>query len=377
MDLQAPGLTLPILGPLFNMSSADRGLFLSMSTFGLIFGAAIGGRMSDRVGRKPVLIASVIIFGLLTVATTFSSSVAWLFAARFLTGIGLGGALPNVIALVSECVTLERRSTAVGFLYASLPVGGATASLVTAVASGKNQWSFVYLLGGIAPLLTVPLLIMILPRRPVAQNSPRSEGGIVSALFGDKRARLTLLVWAGFFFALLTLYLLLGWLPSLMVRRGLSRSEASTVQLAFNVFGAAGSVLTGLALDRGKRTLTVVAIFASALAAIAALAMIPADFSLALMAGGLIGATVSGCQTVLYALAPNCYPAPVRGTGVGSAIAVGRLGSAAGPLLAGVLLGSGRSPTEVLTALMPLLFAAGVAATVVSMALNREAKSSM
>jgi MFS transporter, AAHS family, 3-hydroxyphenylpropionic acid transporter len=371
MDLQAPGLTLPILGPLFIMSPGDRGLFLSMSTFGLIFGAAVGGRMSDRIGRKPVLIASVTLFGLFTVATTFSSGVAWLFATRFLTGIGLGGALPNVIALVSECVTLERRSTAVGFLYASLPVGGATASLVTAVASAKDQWGLVYLLGGIAPLLTVPLLIMVLPRSPVSEHSPKSGSGIVSALFGDKRARLTLLVWAGFFFALLTMYLLLGWLPSLMVRRGLSRSEASTVQLAFNVFGALGSVLTGFLLDRERRTFTVVSIFALALLAIATLAMIPAEFSLALMAGGLIGATVSGCQTVMYALAPSCYPTPVRGTGVGAAVAVGRLGSAAGPLLAGILLGSGRSPTEVLTALLPLLFASGIAATLVSSAMNK------
>jgi len=371
IDLQAPGLTVPILGPLFHMSAADKGMFLSSSTFGLMLGAAIGGRASDLVGRKWVLITAVCIFGLLTVATAFSTGAHMLQVARFLTGVGLGGALPNVVALVSESVSDERRGTAVGCLYASLPTGGAIASLVTSVASAKEQWPVVYLVGGIAPLLLVPLLVLNLPYRKVTASAVGvSKAGVARALFDDGRAPRTLMLWGGFFFALLTMYLLLGWLPSLMVSRGLTRAQASIVQLAFNAFGAVGSVLTGLLLDRGRRALTATLIFSAALACIAFLARIPPQLAWATLAGALVGATVSGTQTILYALAPGCYPSNVRGTGVGFAVAIGRLGSAAGPMLAGILIGNGRSPTDVMTGLLPILASAGVAAIVLALTTN-------
>jgi MFS transporter, AAHS family, 3-hydroxyphenylpropionic acid transporter len=369
IDLQAPGLTVPVLGPLFQMTPAARGLFLSISTFGMIIGATIGGRLSDAIGRKWVLISAVTLFGLFTVLTAFSVSARMLLIARFLTGMGLGGALPNVVALVAESVSFQRRSTAVGFLYASLPTGGAVASIVATIASGKQQWPTVYLVGGIAPLVIVPLLALILPYRKPTPKRGESlpASGVIAALFGERRALSTLALWVGFFLALLTLYLFLGWLPSLMVSRGLSRPEASMVQIAFNALGAVGSVITGLILDKGRRTLIVAAVFALALACIAYLADIPPVFALAVLGGGLVGATVSGTQTILYALAPSCYPSRVRGTGVGFAVAVGRMGSAVGPLLVGYLIGAGRTPSQVLTGLLPILAVSGLAALIVTM----------
>jgi AAHS family 3-hydroxyphenylpropionic acid transporter len=341
-----------------------------------MLGAAIGGRTSDLIGRKWVLITAVSIFGLLTVATALSTSAHMLQVTRFLTGVGLGGALPNLIALVSESVSYERRSTAMGCLYASLPTGGAVASLITSVASAKGQWPIVYLIGGIAPLLLVPLLLLNLPNRglaPAAATAPKI--GIANALFGEGRAARTLVLWIGFFLALLTMYLLLGWLPSLMVSRGLTRPQASIVQLAFNAFGAVGSVLTGLLLDRGRRAMTIGLVFAAALACIAFLAGIPPQLALATLAGGLMGATVSGTQTILYALAPSCYPSKVRGTGVGFAVAIGRFGSAAGPMLGGILVGNGRSPADVMAALLPILGSAGVAAIVVALSTKASDRS--
>lgn len=134
------------------------------------------------------------------------------------------------------------------------------------------------------------------------------------------------------------------------------------VQIAFNACGALGSILTGFILDRGSRSIVVALVFASALAAVAFLIRIPAEFALAVVAGGLVGATVSGTQAILYDLAPHCYPSKVRGTGVGFAVAVGRLGSAAGPLLAGMLIGLGFAPAQVLTSLMPILALSGIGA---------------
>jgi AAHS family 3-hydroxyphenylpropionic acid transporter len=366
IDLQAPGLTIPVLAPLFHMTPGSKGLFLSISTFGMIVGASIGGRMSDLVGRKYVLIAAVSVFGLLTLATAFASSVTALLVTRFFTGMGLGGALPNVIALVTENVSTQRRSTSVGFLYASLPLGGALASLIATLASGRDQWQVVYLVGGIAPLVLVPLLASVLHNRRPAGGSVRATtaSGMVEALFAERRAFRTLVLWASFFLALLTMYLLLGWLPSFMGGRGLTRPQASMVQIAFNACGALGSILTGLVLDRGSRSVVIALVFASALAAVAFLIRIPAEFALAVVAGGLVGATVSGTQAILYDLAPHLYPPVVRGTGVGFAVAVGRLGSAVGPILAGMLIGFGFSPAQVLESLMPILALAGVGAIV-------------
>ena len=368
IDLQAPGLTVPVLGKLFNMSPNDKGLFLSMSTFGLMIGAAIGGRLSDLIGRKWVLILSATLFGLFSLATAAATSGQMLLILRFATGVGLGGALPNVIALAAENVGLDKRHTAIGFLYASMPTGGGGASLISTFASAPSQWPVVYLVGGIAPLLVVPLLIFILPNtKPAARTAESAPNiGVFHALFGEGRAVRTLLLWFGFFLALMIMYLLLGWLPSLMRGRGLTGAQASAVQVAFNWVGALGSITTGLLLDRGRKTITVAVVFAATAAALAYLAGIPGEFGLALIAGALVGATISGTQAVLYSLAPSCYPTEVRGTGVGFAVAVGRFGSAAGPILAGVLIGAGRSSEQVVMYLVPIIAVAAVAAILVA-----------
>lgn len=374
VDLQAPGVTLPVLGPLFKISTTEKiwflpvsGWFLSMSTFGLMVGAAIGGRLSDLGGRKWVLIFSAVLFGLFSVGTAFSTSVQMLVAMRFLTGLGLGGALPNVIALTAESVSLAKRHTAIGILYGSLPFGGGAASLIVALASAPSQWPVVYLVGGIAPLLIVPLLVVILPNRKSApKDSKVSTDSVLKALFGEGRAARTLALWVGFFCGLLIMYLLLGWLPSLMRARGLSPADASIVQVAFNWCGALGSVLTGLALDRGRKALSTAVVFAATAGALAYLAGASGEFMVAVLAGGLAGATVSGVQAVLYSLAPSCYPARIRGTGVGFAVAAGRLGSAAGPFLGGMLIGAGHSAQQVLMTLVPIIAVSAVGAILVA-----------
>jgi AAHS family 3-hydroxyphenylpropionic acid transporter len=374
LDLQAPGLTLPVLGPLFKISTTEKilflpvsGWFLSISTFGLMIGAAIGGRLSDLIGRKWVLIVSAALFGLFSLCTALSGSVHMLMTMRFLTGLGLGGALPNLIALSAESVSAARRHTAIGFLYGSMPAGGGVASLIVAFASAPSQWPVVYLAGGVAPLVIVPLLMFILPNhKPAQRQAQTTTDGVFRALFGEGRALRTVLLWIGFFCGLLIMYLLLGWLPSLMRGRGLTPPQASIVQVAFNGFGALGSILTGLLLDRGRRAISTAVVFAATAAALAYLAGAPSAFVFAVLAGGLAGATVSGVQATLYALAPSCYPTRIRGTGVGFAVAVGRLGSAAGPILGGLLIGAGHSAQQVLMTLVPIIAVSAVGAILVA-----------
>jgi AAHS family 3-hydroxyphenylpropionic acid transporter len=362
IDLQAAGVAAPRLAPALGLKPADLGWFFSASTFGLMLGATIGGRLSDRFGRKPCLLASILVFGVLSILTGLSSDLDQLIVTRFLTGVGLGGALPNLLALVAENTRLDRRRAAIGILYAGLPCGGALASLVSYFGSDPSDWRLIFTVGGILPLLGLLPLAKIVPAGTVhAADSGR--GGFAEAVFGDRRAGTSLLLWGGFFLALLAMYLLLSWLPSLLIGRGLARPDAALVQMAFNLFGAMGSIATGQIMDRAGRRETVVGgVFGAAAVAVALAALLPVSLGISLAVGALLGATVSGTQALLYGLAPTLYPRRVRGTGVGVGVAAGRLGSAAGPMLAGVLLASGLLPAQVLLALAPVLAVSGLAA---------------
>ena len=359
-DLQAAGVVAPKVAAVFGLGPKELGWFFSAATFGLMLGAAIGGRLSDRWGRKAVLLASVFLFGAMSVATAFSWDAQSLLATRFLTGVGLGGALPNLLALVSENAPPRHRSLVVGALYAGLPLGGALAALTNLAGSGPESWTHVFLVGGLAPmLLTLPLMYFLPDSQAQRSLAPDQVAGVGEALFGGGRAATTVVLWAGFFLALLAMYLLLNWLPSLLVGRGLSVTDASWVQMLFNLGGVIAAVAAGRLMDGGSRRLVVSIAFLSTIAAVVALALSPATPAISMLCGFAIGATVSSTQAILYAMAPALYPTAGRGTGVGTAVSVGRFGSAAGPLLAAVLLGGGGNANQVLMALVPVLLAAG------------------
>lgn len=382
IDLQAAGVAAPKLGPAFHMSPGQLGWFFSASTFGLMLGAAVGGRLSDRFGRKAVLIGALAFFGLLTVATALSPSVTWLLTNRFLTGVGLGGALPNVLALTAENTAPNRRNTAVGALYGGMPTGGALASLVS-VFGASGDWRLVFYLGGFAPLLLAPVLYFLLPDSRELNRAKQAAGAeglhprsVGFALLGESRAARTILLWVAFFLSLLTMYVLLNWLPSLMVSRGLSRPSASWVQMAFNVCGALASAVTGMTMDRLPLNKVVFGSFLLAAVGLVVLWLAPVALAISVVVGGVVGATISATQALLYSLAPATYPTQVRGTGVGAAVAVGRLGSAVGPLLAAALLGSGGSPQQVLMVLIPIILCGGAAALILSFLIGGRARAS-
>jgi AAHS family 3-hydroxyphenylpropionic acid transporter len=362
-DLQAAGVAAPRLAPDLHLKPEDLGWFFSISTFGLMAGAAIGGRLSDRFGRKATLLVSVAAFGILSIATGLAHDLNSLLLARFLTGVGLGGALPNLIAIVAESASPKLRGRAVGFLYAGMPCGGAMASLVSLAGAHPSDWRMIFFVGGVGPLLALLLALALLPNSPKAQVATVGDqkSGFVEALTGDGRGLTTLLLWIAFFLALLIMYLLLSWLPSLLIGRGLSRPDAGLIQMAFNLAGAAGSVATGWLMDHRRwRTLTILGAFGASAAAVTVAAGAPASLAVFLVVGAALGATVSGVQSVVYGLAPGFYPARLRGTGVGAGVVMGRLGSAAGPLLAAALIGAGGSSNQVLLALVPVIAAGGL-----------------
>ncbi len=363
-DLQAAGVAAPGLLAEIALGDEALGWFFSSSTIGLIVGALLGGRLADMIGRKRTLIGAVITFGAASVATGLSNDFTGLLWARAATGLGIGGALPILIVLISENASPRWKNTAITIAYAGMPLGGSLAAAVTLYGGGEH-WRMIFFVGGFAPLLVAPLLMLFLPESRqfrAAKREAAPRAGILTALTGEGRWAPTLLLWGAFFAALLVLYLLLNWLPSLMVRQGFSPAQAATFQIVFNLTGAAGALAAGAALDRLRPWAVAATIFAGAGVAILALASAPSTFVVAALAIALVGVTILAAQAILYAFAPSIYPVRVRGAGMGSAVAAGRAGSVAGPLIAGTLLGAGQGASDVLYLMLPLLVLGGVLA---------------
>jgi MFS transporter, AAHS family, 3-hydroxyphenylpropionic acid transporter len=358
-DVQAAGVAAGGIKAAFSPSPTALGLFLAAGNFGLLFGAVAGGRLADRLGRKTVLVASILVFGLCSALAGLAWDMPSLIAARVLTGLGLGGAMPNLIALSAEVSPERSRNGSIALTYIGMPMGGAVASAII-LALAPGQWRWVFLLGGAAPLLIAPLMAWLLPPgRAVEPDKAEGKAGFAAA-FAEGRLARTLVLWLGFLLLNLTLHLMLSWLPLLLQGRGLSKSAAAFAQVGFNAGGALAALFVGSLLDtRWRRASIVVSVFALPLALLLLAKAAPltlAMFALAILLGGGILAS----QVILYGTAGGLYPPAARGAGIGSAIGVGRFGSLAGPAFAAVLLAAGRTPTEVLTSVLPIVVGCGL-----------------
>ncbi|HDR8981308.1 TPA: 3-(3-hydroxy-phenyl)propionate transporter MhpT [Burkholderia vietnamiensis] len=366
LDLQSTGIAAPRMAREFHLAVAQLGWAFGIGALGLLPGAALGGRLADRIGRKRVLMMSVALFGIFSIATTQVWDLQSLLVARFLTGLGLGAAMPNLIALCAEAAPPRQRSTAVGAMYCGMPFGAALAAVIGIVSPGAEGWRQIFYVGGIGPLLTLPLLALCLKESTqfaaASQGASRaSKDGIVRALFSDGRAGTTIALWISYLGTLIVLYFLMNWLPSMVLSRGLTPVQASIVQMMFNIGGGIGAIVIAALSDRiGKRPV-VVGMYAGI--ALALLALAGATGSVSMAWGGLLaGLFLVGTQSVLYALAGATYPTRVRGTGVGAAVAVGRMGSMIGPLIAGQLLALGQSASLLVISSIPLIVIAALGA---------------
>lgn len=380
IDLQAAGVAAAGIGAEFKPGPDRFGTFFSASTFGLFLGAVIGGRLADSVGRKKILVVSIGLFGLFSLLTSVAPDVQSLIWARALTGLGLGGALPMLLALVTECSSIEQRNTSVAMVYAVMPLGGAAASLLVMLIATAH-WRAIFIVGGVLPLLLVPLMLIGLPESAAfrrAQHSSaqhastqhasaqhaaaRLPAGSLAALFAAGRAGFTLLLWASFFLGLLLLYLLLNWLPSLLVSDGMSTHQAAGAQIGFNLGGVLSAVLVGYLLGGRLRNITVAGIFLSLPVLIVLLAKSPPEFFIVGSIVFVLGCAVLAGQAFLYTVAPIVYPTRIRGMGVGTAVAIGRVGAIVGPKLGGTLKAAAYSPSQLFMELLPLVLAGSLCA---------------
>ena len=358
-DIQAFGVAAPRLAPELGLDASQQGWAASAAMVGLVIGAFLGGWLADRVGRKPVLVGSVAAFGLFSLATAYSDTYEILLWARLATGLGFGGAMPNLIAIATEISPPNRRSLTISAMFCGMPAGGAISALVARMAGDALDWRAIFVAGGVVPLLLAPLIVLLLPETRPAHD-PAADRHTVRALFGHGRAAPTLLLWLAFMLTLVVLYLVLNWLPTLVVAKGRPAAEGFTAAMAFNLAGVAGAILVGLLVDRAGYRWPLTIACAAIAASMAGLALASGGPAI-LVLSGLAGFLVLGAQYSLYAVAPALYPAEVRAWGAGAAVAVGRFGSIAGPLIAGELRHAGATAGEVFAAMTPVALTAGLA----------------
>jgi AAHS family 3-hydroxyphenylpropionic acid transporter len=368
IDLQSMGIAAGGIAAEFHLSKQVLGTVLTASPLGLFFGAFLGGRGADIWGRRNALILSIVLFGLFQLATPWAPGYSGLAAIRFLCGVGLGGALPNLIALTAEASGGRNNILNVVITAAGMPAGGAIAAAIGFCAGPTGDWRTLFYIGGIAPLLLAPVMALLLPESTLFQKA-RSAGargklGIFSTLFDRTRVRQTVLLWIAFFASALMLHLLLNWMPSLMVAKGFTRPQSFLIQIIFNLSSAAGSVAVGWLLQHRPNRVLLFLCYAGLAAALVGLTSLGHDLVLVAASCAVLGTCLIGAQFALYALTPSYYETMTRGTGTGAAVAVSRLGSAMGPYLAGQLLGAGATATQVLQSLLPITGAAALAALV-------------
>jgi AAHS family 3-hydroxyphenylpropionic acid transporter len=358
-DIQAFGVAAPHFAPEMGLNPAQVGWAGSAAMVGLVIGAFSGGWAADRWGRKPILLASVLAFAVFSIATAYASGLTPLLLARLATGLGFGGALPNLIAIAAEVTTPQRRGVVMGALFCGMPTGGASVALLARLTGETADWRMLFLIGGALPLLVAPLIAWLLPEtRPV--DAPRSEHGLLGALFGEGRTGATLLLWSASLLTLLVMYLLLNWLPTLVVAKGHTAGDGAFASFSFNLVGIAGALLVGLATDRAGVRWTMLAAYVALAAALWGLGL-AAGLDQIFALSGAVGFLVLGTQYVLYGVAPALYPPSARAAGAGASVGVGRFGAIIGPLLAGDLRQAGWTADQVLGVMVPVALAAGAA----------------
>ena len=388
-DTQAVAYVAPSIVSEWHLAPASFGPVFAAVLLGAMLGAFVFGYFGDKLGRSRTLVLCVIAFGAFNVASAYASSISSLIALRLLCGIGLGGAIPNVMALVAEYAPARRRSTLIAITWSGFALGAVLGGMISVPLISRFGWASVFMAGGILPLCLVPFIfalpesikfLIVAGRKPAAiaailgKINPRQhfdESGVffldeaapgrgrISALFSDGLAVGSIFLCLAFFMSLMLVYLFINWIPLLLRQAGLPLQDALMGTVIFNLSGIVGSIVCTQLIDRKIGRPIVILIAAYFVGALAVFSIGYAGLSFWPIMGTIFlsGFFVIGVQLSLNAYITNYYPTAVRGTGVGWSQVVGRLGSLLGPLVGGVLVSQGMTPSQLfqLSSVAPLL----------------------
>jgi AAHS family 4-hydroxybenzoate transporter-like MFS transporter len=389
-DTQALAYVAPSIASEWKLLPGIFGPVFAAVLLGSMAGAFTFGYLADRFGRKRTLVLCMILFGALNIGSAYATSIESFTLLRFLCGIGLGGVIPNVMALVSEYAPARKRATLVAITWCGFSLGAVLGGLISVPLIAHFGWKSVFVFGGILPLCLLPIVVFALPESikflilargkagevisvlrklnpgqhfddssAFVLDEPRPGRGSISALFRDGLAIGSVFLCLAFFMSLMLVYLFINWIPLLLRQAGLPLQDAMMGTVIFNLSGIFGSVFCTQFIDRKILSPIFILIFAYFVGAAAVFAIGFAGTSFWPIMGTIFlgGFFIIGAQLSLNALITNYYPTAIRGTGVGWSQVVGRTGSLLGPLMGGVLVSQGMSPSQLfqVSSIAPLL----------------------
>ncbi|WKA59326.1 aromatic acid/H+ symport family MFS transporter [Planococcus shenhongbingii] len=365
-DLVVYGTVVPVLIENWNLTSVEAGAMGSYGLFGMMFGAVFFGTLADRIGRKKVVVMTVILFSLFTVLCGFANSPTEFSTYRFLAGLGLGGIMPNIIALLTDYSPKSMRSMMVSIVLCGYSVGGILAPLLGIYLMPQFGWESIFWIAGL-PLLALPWMYKQLPEtashlirtgnkkelfRILRKVSPETEFNEndevleleksdskvpLAGLFKEKRGLSTVMFWIAFFSCLLMVYGLNTWLPKLMMDAGYALNSSLGFLIALQGGAIVGTLIIARLCDKYGAKKLLVPMYASG-AVVLTLLGFGGNIVVIYVLVAIAGAATIGAQNIVQAYVSQYYPAYIRSTALGTASSIGRIGGMLGPVLGGFLL---------------------------------------
>jgi AAHS family 4-hydroxybenzoate transporter-like MFS transporter len=388
-DMQVVGYAAPAIIKAWHSDKAAFGTVFGAGLVGFMLGATLLGNLGDRFGRKIMIVTGALLFGAFTLACAFAQDLTSLLVLRAIAGIGLGGSIPNAIALMTEYAPSRVRATRVGIMFIGYSIGSALGGVIAAQFIPAYGWPSVFVIGGVLPIMLACALALTLPesarflmlrrdridlmlpllRRvrpdldlplgtPLVVQETKQDNMPVKQLFTGGRGPMTLLLWLGYAANMVSLHFLTSWLPTVVADSGVPLAHAVIATALLQAGGAVGSLVVGSLVDR-IGPIGIVAAFLLAVPCVAGLGHVGTDETPLMLLVTIAGLCVIGGQVGINALAGTLYPTYMRSTGTGWAFGIGRLGSILGPMIGGHLIAFGLS-LDVLfaTAAVPIFVSA-------------------
>jgi len=373
-DVGSIGWSVPSLTHAWQVAPSAFALAFLWSNIGVMAGALLAGPIGDRLGRKPLLLISLAIFGLASLASAFSPSLGFLAGTRFFTGAGIAGGFAGTVALTGDYTPQRLRAMMIMLTFTGAPLGGFVGGQVVALLLSQGfGWPIIYIIGGVFPLVLIAIAALWLPESPRllatranlaphhhtllerlgithgadAQSIDVARGNPIRMLFGEGYALQTTLLWIIFFCSLLDLFLFIFWLPEVLHLIGLTPAQAVFATSLQALGGIAAVLYLGWAIDRFGTRRSLAVHYAVGIVFIGLIALFVLPYLALLAVVFLSGVTIIGSQTGLNAACGKLYPARMRTSGYGFATGIGRLGGIAAAPLGGFLLSRGLPPTFV------------------------------
>ncbi|MFJ9418823.1 MFS transporter [Streptomyces sp. NPDC101227] len=370
MDVNVYGAVMPHMldDPSLGLTPGAAGTIGSWTTFGMLIGALATGTLTDWLGRRPVLVTSVLLFSAGSAACALAGTPALFGAGRFLAGLGLGGLMPLCLSMVMEFAPPRRAALATGLLLTSYHAGGMVATGLGLTLAPAVGWRSVFWVGVLPAVIAAPLLLRLLPEspgvllakgrtaeadaiadrygmaRPVAADAPppgaKGRLAAIRALFRPGMRGATPLLWLASFCGLLLVYGVSTWLPQMMRATGYGLTSSVSFLLIINAGGIAGMLITGRLADRfGALAVSALWFLLTAAGALLLGAHLPLALTYVVVA--VTGVWLFSAQAMVYAAADRLYPPAERATGLGWVTGIGRTGAVVGPWLGGALAAGG------------------------------------